>query len=697
MVKIKKLIFFLSVTVALIAGFLALGLQRAAVKLQAEYAKRESAAVSGRDLKPMFYRPNYLGYYGIYSKDIPGEFNKFLIAKEDKFFYWHLGINPVSIIKNLGRMAGIGQRRGSSTITQQLAKILAGQENRRTFGNKISELWKTAALEITAGKDQILKRYADSIYFGNRLQGAQTASRAYFAADADKLTKAQIFQLLASISSPTEGNPLQTANIEQAKLLAKNMAVDIEDEFTRPEIAKKNLASFFADNTALFELEKHLASDQCPGNQQTTLDSNLNEKLRILIADNLTQLSTKKAKNAAALIVSLPDNKILALSGSPDPTLDIEGYKINMLNEPRQIGSTIKPFIYLKAFEKGMRPYTLINDREYKYPAGEGFSIYPENYDRAYHGLMTAHYALANSINVAAAKTLEFVGVDDFGKFIEEDMGMETQQDYSSYQMGIAMGAMETDIVNLAQAFTIFPNEGRLKNLTLFENSRCNNLFSQPMDATPAKKIYIELVNKILADRAIAQDQFTSASRLNLPAANYALKTGTSHDYTDSWVIGYTPDFLVAVWVGNADASAMEGVSGQIGAGRIWGDIMQMMLASDYNKKTPFDFSDIVEYKNGNNIEYGLEKDDYESAKNILETTDTALILKPHNNDIYQFENNTRIVLTAKKPVSWIINGREYGNAAELIFSPPEAGNYEITASDGGKKENILIEFTIKR
>jgi len=695
--KFKKLpIIIISGTVIAIAIF-AFFLRGVNENMQNEYEKRAGSTIFDRDAKPMFARTNHLGNYGFYTDDIPDNFKKLLLEKEDRYFYWHIGINPVSVAKNIAQKAGFGDRVGSSTVTQQLAKILLGQENKRTVKNKMAEAATALALESYTGKDAILKEYANSIYFGNRLQGIQTASIAYFGVTPAGLSDAQIFQLLATISSPTNGNPLQPGNIEQAKLLAKNLKTEISGQFTEPNTVNKNLTSFLKDNAILFELSGYLASDQCKKTEHTTLDGEINGKLRAIISENIQKLDAKKAKHAAALIVSLPNNEILALAGSPDPASSKEGYQINMLNQPRQIGSTVKPFIYLKGFEKGMRPYTLIDDREYKYPAGEGFSIYPENYDRIYHGPMTAHYALANSINVAAAKTLEFVGVDDFGRFIENDLGVKTQQNYSSYQMGIALGAMETDIISLANAFTIFPNKGPLNNFTLFTDPQCNNLFSPKNDTVAAKNIYTGLVNKILSDRAIAQDQFTSASDLNLPATNYALKTGTSHDYTDSWVVGYTPDFLVAVWVGNADSSAMDGVSGQIGAGRIWGDIMQMMIASKYNKKTPFDFSEIAEYKNGNNIEYGLKNDDYDAAKNIIENNDASLILKPHDGDIYRLEDGTRIILKAKTAVYWQINGADFGNLEELIFTPDTAGNYKITATAGDLKEEIEISLVKKQ
>lgn len=687
--------FFIMIFVVLVIAFYGFSRQ-IREKLALEYDKRISAAVFDRNSQIMFLRPNYLGYYNSTAEDIPENIKKYLILKEDRYFYYHLGVNPVSIIKAIGQRIGFGNRQGSSTITQQTAKILLSQENDRSIWNKLIETLSAIALELTQNKSTTLNQYVNLVYFGNRIQGFKSASIAYFGASPELLSDAQIFQLLATISNPGSNNPLNESNIAQAKLLAKNLSIDIGNEFVSPDEAKTHLKSFLSANSPLFELNGYLDGYACQGKQQTTLDSYLNVKTREILARELQELNVKKAKNAATLVISLPSNEIISFSGSPDPSNPYEGYQINILNEPRQIGSTIKPFIYLKAFEKGTRPYTIIDDREYKYPAGEGFSIYPENYDRSYHGKMTAHYALANSINVAAAKTLEFVNIDDFGKFVENNLKIKTQQEYSSYQMGIALGAMETDIISLARAFTIFPKNGKLDNLNLFYSQECNSKSFPPESEVVAKKEYIELVNKILSDRAIAQDQFGAESDLSLPAKNYALKTGTSHDYTDSWVIGYTPDFLVAVWVGNADGTAMEGVSGQLGAGKIWNDIMQMMLASPYNKKTQLDLSDLAEYKNDGTIQYGLKNDEYERSKNIIENLDNTLILKPHDGDIYEFTQGARVILKSKEAVNWSINSQDFGNSQELTYSPPASGNYEIAAISCENKETINIKFIKK-
>lgn len=684
----------IAVGATIIVAGLALFLRQMDNKLIAVYNANRSTTIADRNGKTIARLANANGYYNEYLSQIPAQISKLLVQKEDRWFYWHKGINPVSIAEALAQRIGLGSRTGSSTITQQLAKILLAQENSRTFQNKITEIFYTLALESFNTKQEILKMYANSTYFGNQLQGIESASLGYFGVGSPMLTPEMSLQMLAALNSPTDSNPRTESNIAKAKTLARALKINVNDaNFVLAKTTGKNLAICQENDRLPLELQTYTDKISFA---PLTLDSQIQEKARRIVADNIDLLSAKLAKNAAAVIINLPQNEILALIGSPDPQSNLEGYQINMLNQPRQIGSTIKPFIYLKAFEKGMRPYTIIDDREYKYYTGDQLPLYPKNYDWAYHGLMTANYALANSINVAAVKTLEYAGVDDFTQFLQQDLNLKTGQDINQYQLGIALGDLETNLLDLAHIFTIFPNNGQYKNLVLSKNSSVNNKIFASNNSQVVKKDYVELINKILSDRKIAMDQFGAQSDLNLPAANYALKTGTSHDYTDSWVVGYTPDFLVAVWMGNADASAMDGLSGQLGAGRIWSDLMQMMLASNYNKKTPFDFVDIKDYTDDQGVEYGLSQDDFQKCQNLLLAKDTDLILTPHNNDVFEYTPNARLELSSAKPAAWKINGQDRGNGKSLIFTPPDPGQYQITATSSSQTEEINIVFVKK-
>jgi len=654
------------------------------------YNKGGSTKVYDRNGREIFILQNQKGNYSRYIDEIPSQFKDLLLKKEDRYFYYHFGFNPWSLFEaTLGRL-GLSKREASSTITQQLVKILLEKESERNIKNKIIESFYALALEVFQSKEKILKMYANSIYFGNQAQGISEASRLYFDADPALLTDAQILQLLATISSPTQNNPAENNNKDISLVLADRLELNAQNiDITNPDKVKENIRNNPRLSDSSFELQTYIDKTNYRPEYHLTVDEEITKNIRDIVKRNVDELKIKNANNAAVVVIKLPENEMLSLIGSPNPLSTEEGYKINMLSEPRSIGSTIKPFIYLNAFEKGLRPYTLVNDREYKYITAIGFPLYPKNFDYKYRGEVTLHYALSNSLNVPAVKVLEYVGLEDFYKFLEQDLNFKPIQDLHNYQLGIALGALEMNLLDLSHYFTIFPNKGILKELKI---DKKNNPAS---DKKIADEKYIQLINKILNDRRTGIEQFGLKSELNLFQENYALKTGTSRDYKDSWVIGYTPDFLVGVWVGNADSSPTEEVSGQIGAGAIWSETMNLLLNSEYNKKTAFKFNLLKDFDSEENIEYGLEGDDYETIKTALIKNDSSIILNPHDGDSFILENNTQIIFQAKEKVKWYLNSELFGEDEKIIFSPLKAGQYKITAQTSkGQKEMIYIFLT---
>ena len=268
---------------------------------------------------------------------------------------------------------------------------------------------------------------------------------------------------------------------------------------------------------------------------------------------------------------------------------------------------------------------------------------------------------------------MEYCGINNFYNFLTKDLEFKPTQDISNYQLGIALGGLEMDLVTLSYYFSIFSNNGRLTPLKLFNNKTINlNSTNFNQNKVIFEQKYIELTNKILSDRKTGADQFGLVSDLNVQGLDYALKTGTSREFHDSYTIGYTKDFLVAVWVGNSNNTAMDEVSGQTGAGRIWHEVMNILANSKYNKNTKFEFNNIKEYKDSNNTEYGLTNDRYNEYKNLLQTN--SIILKPYNNDEFQLENTTQITLSATEIVNWYINNKYINTSKEYIFKPTQSG-----------------------
>jgi penicillin-binding protein 1C len=657
------------------------------------YQKQESPIIKDRFGKTIALLPNPKGYYSYYINSTPERIEKLLIKKEDKFFYYHIGFNPISITRAGLNRLGVGKRKASSTITQQLVKNLLEKELERNLKNKVVELFYSVSLEVFHNKKEILNMYLNSIYLGQQRQGIYEASQLYFNLSPELLTDGQILQLLASISSPSKNNPSQTKNQASAINMSNKVGINKEDLITiEAQQVRKNILLNRDIEKTYFEISSFVnnPSKKC----QTTIDQSLTEKIRKISKKNIDNLKFNDANNAAVIVIKLPENEILALVGSPDPSSSNNGYKINMLNEPRAIGSTIKPFIYLNAFERDLRPYTLIDDREYKYITAVDLPLYPQNYDFKYHGIVNLHYALSNSLNVPAVKVLEYVGLDNFYQFLEKKLEFTPIQNFKNYQLGIALGGLEMNLFDLAKYFTIFPNNGFLRKITLFYTNE-NQIKNPSIEKQISDPKYIQLINKILSDRTTGIEQFGMKSQLNLFQKNYAVKTGTSRDFRDSWVIGYTPDFLVGAWVGNADNSPTEKISGQIGAGIIWQETMELMLNSQYNKKTPFVFDNIKEFTQNGTIEYGLSDDDYEKQKNILLQKDTSIILLPHSGDMFLLEKNTDIILKARENVKWFINQKFLDQDKQIVFSPNKIGKYQIQAQAvNNLKEEITIFVT---
>ncbi|OIO48436.1 hypothetical protein BK004_01790 [bacterium CG10_46_32] len=657
-------------------------------KIITQYQRNESIITRDRNNEILSIPPNQNGYYAIYEQDISERFAELLIQKEDKFFYWHPGINPISALRAAFKMSVGSKNTASSTLTQQLVKILRHSELDRGFKNKIIEALYAISIEAHATKKEILNMYANSVYFGNQAQGITAASELYFNSAPQALTDENIIRLLATIPSPSLTNPFMRENGEKSEPLAQKLNIPLEQ--TEVSIAatrekKEQFKQYTNANNNAFEFIS--LPRPCA---QTTIDSGLNMQIRDILKRNLNELANKNAFHGAVVVIKHPENEILALIGSARPESETEGDQINMALQPRPIGSTVKPFIYLKGFEQGLRPYTLVDDKEYKYTIGSGYAFYPKNYDYKYRGPVTLHYALSNSLNVPTIKTLEYVGLENFYQFLTHNLGFEPIQPLENYQLGIALGELESDLLTLTYYFTIFDNDGWLKPLAMCGN---NSMYQGQTDFMQNKQIadtaYIQLINKILTDRQTGVEQFGVKNNFMIPGLAAAVKTGTSREYHDSWIIGYVPDFTVGVWVGNAQNSAMDSVSGEPGAGKIWHDIMQLLRYSEYYTDARFAFDDIKEILYQDSIEYGLSGDNVNATRALMQ--DNPLIISPHQGDTFLFEKDTRVILKAREPVSWYVDDEYIADGAQAIFQPTKIGARHIQARAQSETSDITI------
>jgi len=658
------------------------------ILLQA-YADLESHTLIDREGRIIETALNSKGNRALYISRLPTSFKKLLIAREDQYFYFHPGVNPISTARMLFMRVIFKERSGASTLTQQLAKNLLGNENDRTFMNKFREAWGAFSLELFLDKETILTMYGNSVYLGKGVQGFALGSEHYFQKKLESLDREKMLKLIATLQSPSYSYPGTKRNTVVAANLDVVLPQSVEDPLlTAPDKTETELAASVSN--AGFELKN--LSEGCPTRCHLSIDAELTEKLRSILTRTIAENNRFGVRHGAIVVIKLPENELLALVGSPDPTSNVLGDKINMALEPRPIGSTAKPFIFLEAFKKGARPYTRVIDREYSYPIGTGFPLYPKNYDGQYHGEVSLQYALSNSLNVPAVKTLEFVGLHSFYDFLVRSFNFKPLRDLQSYEYGIALGGLEVDPLTLSHLFTIFPNQGILKPLRLSEQGEA---VSVPMSAHTGETIVAEpqfanLVTAVLNDRLQGIEQFGLVNNLNLPEKNFAVKTGTSRDYHDTWTIGFTPDFLVTTWLGNAENKPLQQVTGASGAGKVWQQTMELLMNSPYNKHTPLNLSGIERFNVDGVETFGLKDDNVAFARDIM--LKDVLIFHPHNGDTFLLETHAQIPLIASKQAEWFLDGKPLGTGEKIYFTPVRAGHFEISARAGSKTERIVVE-----
>lgn len=656
-----------------------------------QYQALESVVIYDRWAQPLQIIPNSRDHWQISVSDLPAQLADLLISKEDRFFRYHPGINPVSMFR--AAFARSERQYGGSTITQQLAKNLLGNEQNRTIPNKLFESWYALGLEWRYSKDTILNMYANTVFVGNRYQGLAMGSLAYFDTPLSETTTEQQLSLLATLSHPASRNPWQAGHSEYFIHLAQHLIPTNDTQLQPPTPT----GSFQTQSNQAFELAS--IGIECLETCYTSLDRTVHERVQDILAKHIESMRDVNINQGAVVVIDPKHSELVSVVGTANTRSIRAGDQINMALASRPTGSAIKPFIYGQAFAAGARPYTLVDDREYRYPIASGFPLYPKNYDGRYRGEVTLHESLSGSLNVPTVKVLEYVGLDEFYEFLETAMRFRSLQDYATYEYGIALGGLEMDLLTLTHYFTALPQHGVVR--PLYQNAITGETISLP-HASIDQSIEIfspavtSLVHTILKDRNSAVTQFGLRSNLNIPHHNYGVKTGTSRDYHDSWIVGYTNDLVVGVWIGNADNTPMVKVSGQQGAGAVWHDVMQYLLATPYNTESDIELdSALTKYSFSNSLEWGLRDDNPTQLRTLL--LDESIIHHPHAGDVYTLGYTTGIPLRATKPVAWQVDDEFLATSNQALWQPTATGTFSITASslaEPAQTETITITIT---
>jgi penicillin-binding protein 1C len=544
------------------------------------------------------------------------------VMAEDERFFGHPGVDPISLGRALlADVRALRVVQGGSTISQQLVKLRLGGARSQDSGlrDKGRQALYAIRLERQLSKDEILSAYLAEAPYGGRIIGAEAASQQYFGVSASQLSWAQAAYLAALPQRPTAFNPKRDRSraVKRQRWILDRLHADNRIDTPTWTAARKASLAFASTADGDPSIAPHfielllgktpagatstsrslqasgsgarLTSTKSPSAAKlpntvgvpkpvkgvgvsgalirTTLDASLQRDVVGIARHNREVLRKRKAANVSVLVIDNASGAIRAWEGSGDYFAASTGGAINGPLIPRQIGSTIKPFIYARSFDTGMSPGDLVDDTPLRMSSAGGV-FEPQNYDHKFRGSLSARVALGSSINVPAVRVLRDVGVRSVGNELAA-AGIILPAPAVSYGLSLGLGATEVSLLDLAYAYAAFAREGKSLHPVVLEPAVQQVGGTQVVSAESAF-----LVSDVLADNVARTPAFGRASVLKLPFVA-SVKTGTSQDFHDNWVIGYTRDFTVGVWVGNFDRTPLAGATGVSGAGPVFNAVMQ--------------------------------------------------------------------------------------------------------------------------
>ncbi|MBI2123682.1 MAG: transglycosylase domain-containing protein [Candidatus Wildermuthbacteria bacterium] len=547
--------------------------------------------------------------------EIPQHLKEAVLATEDRYFYQHFGIDwrgvGRSLLKNL-RLRDPSQFVGGSTISQQLVRsILLSRE--KTVPRKIKEVILTLELERRYSKDEILEFYLNQVPLGSTVYGVGAATRFYFGKPVTGLSLAESAAVAALIQAPSYYSPhglhkeelmarkdYVLGSMELLGYISKEEAAEAQAEelaFRDPGLSIKapHFTLYVVDQLLKTYGEEFLRESGLK--VYTTLDWKLQEKAEEIIATVGERNAVFDAHNAALVALDPATGEILAMVGSKnwfgesypegcvsgqtcsfDPKVNVATYRIG-----RQPGSAFKPFAYVTAFTKGYNDATTVVDEETNFGIWGDKEYIPANYDGKFRGTVTLRQSLAQSLNIPSIKVLlNLAGLQE-SVATAHDMGITTLQDPSRYGPSIVLGGGEVKLLDITSAYGVFATGGkRVPPSSIMRVASEGGVTLQKNTNTPITilpKEAVDMITSILSDNEARTPIFGANSLLYFPNRQVAVKTGTTQDFRDGWVVGYSPNTLVTgVWVGNNDNSPMNKEPGIVVAGPIWRAFMDYAL-----------------------------------------------------------------------------------------------------------------------
>jgi penicillin-binding protein 1C len=533
------------------------------------------------------------------------------IAVEDKNFYHNPGVDPVGILRALWiNFRGGETLAGGSTITQQVARnLLMSQEERteRTLRRKLREALLAWQMTGKLSKDEILALYLNQINYGGMAYGVEAASQTYFGKPASELLLPECALIAGLPQAPGVYNPFTNPDLAKQRQVivlglmekqgyishAERLAAEMTPMSYNPSpypIEAPHFVWIIKD-----QIDKMISEGILNSRQslivRTTLDLEsqhlAEETLKRHIDDFKTEsdVINHNVNNAALVVLDPRNGEILVLVGSADYFDKAIDGALDMATSPRQTGSAFKPFIYALALDptrpNRWTPATSILDVSTTFLTQDGEPYTPINYDSREHGPVSVRESLGSSLNIPAVKTLQEVGIENTIALAHR-LGITSLTEAGGYDLSLALGGGQISLLELSTAYAALANRGySTGNASILDIHDADGNLLYTRDQTHPLQVFDPrvawLISDILSDDSARSIGFGPNSTLKLDRVA-AVKTGTTTNFHDNWTIGYTPDLLVGVWVGNSGYEAMHNVTGLTGAAPIWHEVMRGLL-----------------------------------------------------------------------------------------------------------------------
>ena len=494
---------------------------------------------------------------------------KTIVAKEDKYFFNHPGINPIAMVRAFAKNTfQLKRTSGASTITMQVAKAL--EPKPRNYLNKFIEIFRAFQLEWKYSKEEILQLYLNLVPYGSNIEGVKSASILYFKKNPDHLSLAEITALSIIPNRPSSlviGRNNDLIILERNRWLRKfagdNLftSKEIQDALHEPLTASRGTVPRLIPQLA-YKLKR-----QGGDIIYTNIEVNTQLKVEKLVKDYSRNLSLKNIRNAAVVIINNQTQEIITYIGSADFSDTIDGGQVNGAAAVRQPGSTLKPLLYGLCIDAGlMTPKAIMNDVAVNY---DGYA--PENYDKQFNGYVTMEYALEHSLNIPAVKGLGILGKDKLVQKLAVCGFQQVKKDQRKLGLSMILGGCGTSLEELTGLYTVFANEGKYIRPSYYRSDRDGQTGNPPRPKTPSYQEDRTGI-RVLTPAAtfMINETLSKVNRPDFPInwqstermPKIAWKTGTSYGRRDAWSIGYNKHYTVGVWVGNFSGLGIPEISG---------------------------------------------------------------------------------------------------------------------------------------